>query len=299
MKQLINIIWIANLATCLYSCRQQERSKVSHDEIESVVNDWLGRTINIPDDAWYEMQSEESIASPLSQYRYTILRYVNSEGCSSCKLHLQLYPKILQELSDSLGYEIGFLCIINPSDPEEIRHILGRDIQAGLMVWIDENDTINKINHFPNIESLQTFLIDSENKVLAIGDPAINPKILRLYTQILTNGANNTAQLPLTTLNSDKDEIIMGNVCAGDSVHYDVGITNTGRSTFHLDKVLTSCGCTTASLSKSIIRPQESATLHISFSESDAVGDVYRIISIFGNTEDELIIELFGNVTPQ
>lgn len=274
--------------------------KSHHDvhtgDVTDVVNQWIGKTMVLPDDIGKFTTNGDSIESYFPTEHFKILRYVGEEGCSSCKLHLSRYPEILKELSDSAKCEVGFVCIINPSDMAEIRRILRRDNYAGLTMWIDETDTINSINQFPDIEALQTFLLDKDNKVLAIGDPAVNPRVMRLYTQILSNDTINPAQIPNTILSVKKEEIHIGNVVAGDTTHISLEVRNIGQHEFVLEKVLTSCDCTTAELSSESIAPGESAMLTIHFSEPDAIGEFYRIVDVFGNTEQELSIEINGTV---
>lgn len=265
-------------------------------QVEKWINYWLNRYMGTPLNTGFFTTNGDSINSYFPMEHFKILRYVGKEGCSSCKLHLSRYPEILKELSDSAKCEVGFVCIINPSDMAEIRRILRRDNYAGLTMWIDETDTINSINQFPQIEALQTFLLDKDNKVLAIGDPAVNPRVMRLYTQILSNDTINPARLPYTILSVENNEIQIGKVAAGDTIHIPVRVKNVGHNEFILDKVITSCDCTTAELSTKSIAPGESAMLTILFSESDAIGDFYRVVDIFGNTEQELSIEFYGTV---
>lgn len=267
-----------------------------HENIERTVNDWIGRHLILPNDIGKFTTNGDSIDSYFPTERFNIVRYVGKEGCSSCKLHLSRYPEILKELSDSARCSVGFVCIVNPADMAEIRRILRRDNYAGLTMWIDETDTIKTLNQFPEIEALQTFLLDKDNKVLAIGDPAVNPRVMRLYTQILSNDTINPARLPYTILSVENDEIQIGKVAAGDTIHIPVRVKNVGHNEFILDKVITSCDCTTAELSTESIAPGESAMLTIHFSEPDAIGDFYRVVDIFGNTEQELSIEFYGTV---
>ena len=51
-------------------------------------------------------------------------------------------------------------------------------------VCIDEEDSLNKLNSFPSDMAFQTFLLDKDNKVKAIGNPVHNPKINRKHKDI-------------------------------------------------------------------------------------------------------------------
>ncbi|WP_274972847.1 hypothetical protein [Bacteroides fluxus] len=48
-------------------------------------------------------------------------------------------------------------------------------------VYIDETDSFNLLNNFPNKDEFQTFLINSENKVVAIGNPVHNSQARCLF----------------------------------------------------------------------------------------------------------------------
>lgn len=52
-------------------------------------------------------------------------------------------------------------------------------------VCIDKEDSLNKLNNFPHNMAFQTFLLNKNNKVMAIGNPILNPKIKELYMKII------------------------------------------------------------------------------------------------------------------
>ena len=54
------------------------------------------------------------------------------------------------------------------------------------LVFIDEQNTIEQLNHFPKQPEYQCFLLDKDNKVLLLGNPVLNPKICELYKQAVT-----------------------------------------------------------------------------------------------------------------
>lgn len=266
------------------------------EKLANTVNQWIGKQLNLPSDIGFFTTNGDTLDTHFPREKFTVLRYIGKDGCTSCRMHLARYSDILSELVDSAKRNIGFVCIINPPDISETRRLLKRENTSNLTIWIDETDTLNRLNQFPETESLQTFLLDHNNRILAIGDPAVNPRIMRLYTQILGKDSINSAQSPHTQLLAENTEIDLGVVSLSDTVYHSVLIRNIGKSRFVLNKVLTSCDCTMATLSASSIPPGESATLFIQFSESETIGDFYRTISIFGNTDMELLIELYGKV---
>lgn len=296
-----NIVYIASIAIgCLILiniayCRRPHKDDKS-EELANIVNDWIGKELYLPDNVGRFTTNGDSSDMFFPKEKFTILRYIDKKGCTTCRLHLNIYPGILSELSDSANCKVGFVCIINPMNMKEIRSILHSENSAGLTMWIDETDTLNAINHFPDIDALRTFLIDDKHRVLAVGDPAINPRVMKLFNKIITNDTINTAHAAITKLSVEQEEIQLGNVAAGDTITRSVILQNVGAREYILDKVVTSCDCTTAELSPERIAPGGRATLRIRFSESEATGDFFRTIDVFGNTSSPVTIELSGKI---
>jgi len=91
-------------------------------------------------------------------------------------------------------------------------------------VCFDEKDDFNRLNHFPGEMTFQTFLLDKDNKVVAIGNPVHNPKLKELYLKILTGGKAEKVEIPMTEVSMDVASIDFGSFPhgeAGTQVHTD------------------------------------------------------------------------------
>jgi hypothetical protein len=111
--------------------------------------------------------------------------YVDSTGCSSCRLKLFQWKQLIEE-SDSLFQDrLSFLFFFQPKNKKEIAYLFQRD-NFNYPVFIDMNNTINRLNHFPEKMEYQCFLLDKDNKVLMMGNPTLNPKIWDLYKEVIT-----------------------------------------------------------------------------------------------------------------
>jgi hypothetical protein len=93
-----------------------------------------------------------------------------------------------------------------------------------------------------------------------------------------------------------------GTIPAIPSVAQTFPIQNTGNEPLLITSVVTSCGCTTASLSSSVIPPGQRADLKVVFDPNfhETVGAVTRLIWLQTNDPDQPLIEvrLDANVTP-
>jgi len=65
-----------------------------------------------------------------------------------------------------------------------VRFLLNRE-DFTYPVFIDETNSIDSLNHFPQQPEFQCFLLDGDNKVVAIGNPASNSRIWELYKEII------------------------------------------------------------------------------------------------------------------
>ena len=101
---------------------------------------------------------------------------------------------------------------------------------------------INRLNHFPNKIEYQCFLLDSNNKVLMIGNPTLNQKIWELYKEVITD---EVATKPLvTTVKLQQTEIEIKDFQLGKTSEAIFILKNAGLQPLFIQRVNTSCGCT-------------------------------------------------------
>jgi hypothetical protein len=107
----------------------------------------------------------------------------------------------------------------------------------------DKNDELNnKLNHFPNNPTFQCFLLDKNNKVLAIGNPANNTKIWELYKKIITGEVSDES--PVTTIEPVQTAIELNDLETGKTSEVIFVLKNTGTNPLVIQRVESSCGCT-------------------------------------------------------
>jgi hypothetical protein len=161
------------------SCR--ESGRVS--EINRIVNEWTGKTIIFPDIEYFCLDSKDTLLKIFGQSPdYKILLYVDSTGCTSCRLHLDEWKVYIEEL----GERISFLLYFRPKYEKDILLAL-KIARFNYPVYIDKNDELNKLNKFHASPSFQCFLLDRNDKVLAIGNPTTNYSVWELYKKIISD----------------------------------------------------------------------------------------------------------------
>ena len=221
-----------------------------------IVNEWTGREINFPDHVSCYVSGLETLSTYCDDFfdrDFKILLYVDSTGCSSCRLKLFEWKQLMEEADSLFPGKVSFLLFFQPKKVTDIDFLFVRD-RFDYPVFMDTGGEINRLNQFPQGELFQSFLLDSDNKVLSIGNPTMNPKIWDLHKSHIS-GRMITEPKTLTSLKMDKTVHDYGAICKGSSHSADFKITNTGNNPLVIFRISVSCGCTRATYDKQPIAP--------------------------------------------
>lgn len=246
------------------SCRNADK-----DSIIRLVDEWKDKKILIPPHISLISYGDNLMQRDSICYKdYTVITYVDSLGCISCKLQLDKWKDFMYDVDSIAKDKISYLFIFHPKkrDKKELIDLLQRT-RFIYPVYIDGNDSFNKLNHFPSDIMFQTFLLDKENKVIAIGNPIYNPKIKELYFNILA-GKNNT----LTSNNRLQTDVRLkqnftdfGTFDWKQEQSVEFEIINTGNEYLTVDEITASCGCTKIEYSKEPVPPNKILTLKVKY----------------------------------
>ena len=152
-------------------------------------------------------------------------------------------------------------------------------------VCFDLEDAFNRLNRFPSEMSLQTFLLDRDNRVVAVGNPVHNPKVKELYLNIVGDKSSAPADTKQTTALLSEREVKFGSFPMSEKKQREVRLKNTGDVPLVIHGVDTSCGCTWVEYSKQPVRPGEGAKLLIVY-EADEAGHFHKTVDVYCNTAD-------------
>ena len=178
-KGFVFTMYIIVLLILFSSCQNKTKNHVIQ-----LVREWEGKEIQFPPNSVFTIQGKDTIEYFGDNSSYKIVTYIDSIGCTSCKLQLQNWKDFILKIASLNHDEVSFLFYFHPKDKSELCLIFRRD-SFEYPICLDENDSFNKLNHFPMDMTFQTFLLDKENKVLAIGNPVHNPKVKELYLKII------------------------------------------------------------------------------------------------------------------
>ena len=286
MKKLL---YISLLLSLLTACKENNKEKFA-----LLVQEWQGKEIVFPQDMAFTRFVTEPVDYRIPDAEYKVLVYVDSVGCTSCKLQLPKWQELIAHVDSATNGNVPFIFVFQSKDDRELRYILKRD-NFDRPVCIDRGDGFDKLNKFPQEITFQTFLLDKDNKVKVIGNPVHNLAVRDLYLKQIT-GMQYQEALPKTTLETDKAEYDLGTVKEGTTKKQTVTVRNTGTSVFKLKGFTTSCDCTEATCDWKELQPGESGTVTVSY-EAEQPGDFYRTVEIYGNIpNNSLMVSFIGTV---
>lgn len=273
----------------LSSCRDSQR-----DRMLSILKEWEQKEILFPSHSVFTIQGNDTVEYHL-QHKYKIVTYVDSLGCISCKLHLSEWKKFIYVVDSLRPDTVQFLFFFSPKKKREISRTLLEE-RFKYPICIDEQDSINVLNHFPSDLRFQTFLLDRDNKVIAIGNPIHNSKIKELYLKIISGEySTHTKKKLLTSMLFDKAFKDLETFNWEQEQLVEFKLTNTGDELLVIDDISTSCGCTTVEYSKEPVQIGKSLILKVKY-RADHPEHFNKTITVYCNTKDSpLQLKISGN----
>ena len=275
MKYIAWIMCLWLLASC---------SESREEAMLRLVNEWKDKSVIIPVRSVFTVQGKDVVDFNYRDAEYKILVYTDSVGCTSCKLQLPKWKRMIAEVDSLTGGSVPFLFYFHPKDSKELRFYLRRD-NFTYPVCFEEDDYINRLNRFPSDMTFQTLLLNKENKVVAIGSPVLNPKIKDLYLEIITGKKRVGADKSVTTVSMDQSEKNFGNIPLNEKREHIFKLVNMGNKPLVIYDVVTSCGCTKAEYGKEPVRPGETLELKVIYNAEDK-GRFRKNLTVYCNAED-------------
>ena len=278
-----------NILLFLFSCQ-----KTPQEHITQLVEEWQGKEVRFPETPVFTRQLSDTVDYRIPETEYKVLVYVDSIGCTSCKLQLPKWKEFIAYVDSVSGGQVPFLLFFQSKDNKELRYILKRD-NFRLPVCVDSQNEFGKLNRFPSELMFQTFLLDKDNRVKVIGNPIHNLSVKELYLKEIA-GIKETETLALTQLVPDREEYDMGIVAENETKKQKVLLKNTGDVPFVIKGITTSCDCTTAEYDWKEIAPDEQKEMVVSY-KAEQPGDFWRTVTVYGNIPGQsLTLSLVGRV---
>ncbi|MDE5821056.1 MAG: DUF1573 domain-containing protein [Paramuribaculum sp.] len=240
---------------------------------------------------------------PIDEYidgcEYAIISYINGEGCIGCRMRLNDWKKEIEQLKIVCGVDVRLVMVANPLDSSSLAYDLKMS-NFTYPVYYDKMDSFRILNSLPEERSLQTFLIDTNMKIIAVGNPVYNAKIAKLYSKIINgdnDNINDSMELIPKPITFTPSYIQLGSVKSNERKVYKVSLHNTTDSVIKISELSTSCSCIEATLCVDSLMPNERQFLNIKLHKDTILGYFERYINVTIKNYPEqiqLLIDGFG-----
>ena len=283
---LLYIITLFLLLSCSGKTEQEER-------YAEIVSQWQGREIKLPA-VMTDFLTGDTIN--LDDADFTILTYVDSAGCTGCKMKLPLWREFMNSLDTLHGdATVNSVIVVNTKDEEELTHLIKYNAYSFPIVY-DKNDSLNHLNVFYNKSRFRTFLLNRINRVIAIGNPTQNSAVADLYRTIIS-GKRTISNFGTQLIETDFPDHFIGTIRSGEERSVDFLLNNRSCDSVFIRDVITSCNCTRVEIKDSIMLPESNMPIKVFFKEDSAIGEFSRTIHIFyENFDNPTILEISGQV---
>ena len=273
----------------LPACKQTQSEK-----LEKLLREWTGKEIVFPNNPSFTIYGEQEADFKIPTDGYKVVHYLDSIGCISCKLNLEKWKEYIAYMDSATNGTVPCVFFFHAKEKREVKISLKED-NFDYPVCMDTANEFYQLNRFPMYPILQTFLLDKDNRIVAMGDPVTNPKIKELYLNLI-NGKQSKQELEATQTTA---EISTSTIRFG-SFHWEekqdtvVTLRNTGKKLLVIHDIVTSCGCTVADYDKRPVMPGKSVDVKISF-KADHPEHFNKTVGIYCNTtESPFVVKVMG-----
>ena len=284
MKPLDLIILL--LTIFLSACQDKQK-----EIITLLVKEWQGKQILFPENMVFTRFASDTTNFVIPTSDYKVLVFVDSIGCTSCKLQLSRWKEFIRYTDSISQKNIPFLFYFQFDDQCEIHSLLIRE-NFDKPICLDRSDSLNQLNHFPKDIRFQVFLLDKNNKVVVIGNPVHNPNVKELYLEEISR---KQPVAPIqTTVKVEKESLLLETIPLGKSKDTLFTLVNTGDQPLVIIDVTTTCGCAQTLFDKHPVQPGESLHIKVGVTPENK-GLFDETITVKCNTNQLIKLNIRGN----
>lgn len=151
-------------------------------QAEKYVKKWHNKIIQIPNDLSFYKWGTMFMNYNFDKSQYKMLALLDTVSCIGCQLKLDDWRRFIVDVDSISKGKIAYLFIVSPISKQEL-HIELKEEKFEIPICFD-NVRIRKINDIPD-KGTHVFLLDSQNRVVCVGNPIVYKGIEKLYKNIL------------------------------------------------------------------------------------------------------------------
>lgn len=283
------LLWMLTASFCsiMFSACKQDPKRM---EAKQVVKEWMGKEVRFPDNVPCSALGKDTtkLCEGLFDSEYKVLLYVDSTGCSSCRLRLFEWKHLIEEADSLFPGKLNFLLYFQPKEgnSRDLAFLFQRD-HFDYPVFLDVNNRLDSLNRFPKVTEFQCFLLDKNNRVLLIGNPLLNPKIWDLFKKQIS-GEKQAANVSHTTVETKNAVYDFGTVKKGVKNEVVFFVKNTANQPMVLYQVSASCGCTKVEWDKQPVRSGNAAKIKVEVTP-DEIGYFSKTLDVYVNMNPSML----------
>lgn len=252
-------------------------------KIMSVYEEWINREIKFPESMSFTVGATDTVSFTFGK-QYRVLSHVDSTGCVNCRLGLDQWKKLINEVDSLVNGKVQFLFFFSPKQWDDAFYSIQVN-DFDYPVCIDLKDSLGILNNFPKDDAFNTFLLDKDNRMIAIGNPIHNPKIKELYLKIIQGQPIGKEKETIQTqVAVPETSFTFGDFSWQEGQTHSFEVKNTGDRLLVIQDVMTSCGCITVDFTKEPVQPGGTAIVKVTY-KADAPGYFNKTVTVYGNAE--------------
>jgi len=119
------LLLLVALPFLIYSCKDNKK----REEAAKIVKEWIGKEIRFPENIPCYVSGKDTLSELCSEHfrkEYKILLYVDSTGCTNCKLRLFEWKQLIEETDSLSDNKLSFLLFFQPKDKKELQYLLNK-----------------------------------------------------------------------------------------------------------------------------------------------------------------------------
>jgi len=163
------------------SCETRRNGDKDKDKLKQALSMWIGKEIFLPKDLEIKAREKDTICNDIFSKKFKVLIYVDSIGCTACKFKLFEWGEIIKKVLKN-NSNVSFLFYVHSNDYVKLEEFTQINKFIYPIIY-DKADKLNRLNHLPDNLRFHTFLLNQNNKIVLVGNPVGNPKLLDLYLQ--------------------------------------------------------------------------------------------------------------------
>ncbi len=179
----MRIISLTLLAFIVFSCGSSDKRGLLKQS-EALVSEWYGKEIRMVESLPCRVLGNDTLAGDMFSKPCKILVYVDSSGCTACRLQLLEWGALLGEMKP-IQDKVSVLFVFQTPKSEELDELFQR-YGVRYPYFQDKDEKLKKVNGFPEDMSSLVFLLDKDNRVVLVGSPIGNTKLWQLYREQIT-----------------------------------------------------------------------------------------------------------------